>query len=420
MRIKALIGREIYDSRAMPTIECDLVLEDDTILCASVPNGASCGTYEAHVLHDEGQRFQGKSVERAVDVIEKKIAPLLIGQLPELVGMDAQLLELDGTHDKSNLGANTMLAVSMAVCRAQAWIEDLEPYELMACLSDFETISIPMPLFNVVNGGVHGSKGLAVQEYLMVPVGAPDFRTALEAGIIFAQAVRSLLQKKGQLVGYGDEGGASAVFADDDEAVDLLMEVIENTTDQLDGITPMIAIDAAAGMWYDVNTSRYHWRGKRVDIEDLISWYEQLAARCPLYSIEDGAHYDDWRGWQLLHGRLGMKVNLIGDDIFATQANRVWLAKEHGLKLGTVLKPNQVGTVTEALQTAKLCKDLDLITVASHRSGETNDDFIAEFAAGISATHIKAGAPFHGERLAKYLRLLTIEDTLLWQIEADE
>lgn len=416
MLIKSITGREIFDSRGTPTIECELVLDDAITVSASVPSGLSRSIFEAVEIRDGGKRLFGQGVLKAIGNLEDHIAQVLVNQRPDVVTLDTRMLELDNSEDKSRLGGNAMLAASMAVCRAQAIEHDVELYELIALLLARETISLPLPMFNVINGGMHGSRGLAVQEFMVVPIAAPRFSVALEAGIVAAREVRNILHTKGMLAGYGDEGGAYATFSQNEEALDVLQEAIDKTQKQIPGVTLMIALDVAASSFFDATTQKYKWNDALVDAGHLIKWYEKIALAYPLYALEDGLAYSDWSGWQALQECLGNKVHLIGDDIYATHADRVWQAIEQELKTGVVLKPNQVGTITETLQTAKLCLEHDLPIVVSHRSGETNDSFIADLAVGAGASYIKAGAPFHGERLAKYLRLVEIEEALLWQL----
>ncbi len=418
MKIKQIIGREIYDSRGYPTIECSLVLDKDVQIIASVPSGASRGTYEAVPLRDGGDRLEGQGVLKAIENLEEIIAPALIGQEPNIVQMDAAMIDLDGTDDKSNLGANAILAASMAVCKAQAFVANMDIYEFIAYICDFETFMFPGPMLNVINGGIHANNNLQIQEFMIVPQGMGSFRDAFEVSTMVFHALKRLLKENGKAVAVGDEGGFAPDLKDEIEALDYLLQAIESVQ-MPSGGSIMIALDIAASQFYNSEKQYYLWQGKKVSSQELIDWYEQLidSKKYPIYSIEDGLHEDDWDGWAILRKTLGPKVRLVGDDIFVTNPQRIWEAIESGIADTVLIKPNQIGTVTETLQAIKLCKEYDVKTVVSHRSGETNDSFIADLAVGVSADHIKAGACSRGERLAKYNRLLKIEDDLLF---ADE
>lgn len=412
MKIIRLISREIYDSRGFPTIECDLMLEDGTYVSSYVPAGASCSQYEAHELRDGGARFMGKGVTKAVEKLEQIIAPILIGKEPEVVNMDVMMLELDGTDDKSNLGANTILAVSMAVLKAQAAVEDLHEYELIAHLCGLEAISLPLPMFNMINGGKHANNDLHIQEFLVVPVDVSSFREAMESSLEVSHELKSVLLKKNKFVAVGDEGGYSCNFKDENEALDSIMEAIENTQSRTKSKF-VLALDVAASQFYDEMEKNYSWHSKTLSSEKLIKYYENLVKKYPIYSIEDGLAESDIAGWQLFMETMGDKVQIVGDDIFATNAQRIWEGLEKNLASAAIIKPNQIGTVTETLQAIKLCKENGVNVIVSHRSGETNDTFIADLAVGTSASHIKAGGCSRGERMAKYNHLLRIEDELV-------
>lgn len=412
MKIAALSAREIFDSRGIPTLESILILEDGTVITAGVPTGRSRGSYESIELRDGGDRLFGFGVLNAIEKIEKIIAPALVGKRPDVVNMDMTMLELDNTLNKSNLGANTILAVSMAVCKAQAHVDNLEIYELIAHLCGFETISLPSPLFNLINGGAHAHNKLRIQEFMVMPIGVNSFRLSIEIGSIINQTIVNLLIAENKFFGRGDEGGYSVDFKDDSQALDLLMRASEQVA-QVSGATIMLALDAAANQWYDARTGTYKLQEKLVTNDELIAWYENLCARYPIYSLEDGLAADDWDGWKKLAARLDGKVQLIGDDLFATHPERVWQSIESQLMAGVIIKPNQIGTITETLQVAKLCKEHNRSIIVSHRSGETNDSFIADLAVGISANYLKAGGLSNGERMAKYNRLLMIEEELL-------
>lgn len=410
MKISNVIGREIYDSRGLPTIECDLVLDNEVVVTASVPSGTSKGSFEAVELRDGGTRLLGQGVLKAIENLETIIAPALVGKEPDIVGMDLKMIEMDGTENKSNLGANAMLAASMAVCRAQALMNEMELYEFIAMVCDFEAVTLPFPMFNMINGGAHANNDLRIQEFMVIPIGAQSFRGSIEAGVTIYQHVKELLNEQGMSTGVGYEGGFVPHLDDDQEALDLLMEAVERSG--IDSGDVVFALDVAASQFYNKTKKMYDWKGQWVSSTDLIEVYKELAEHYPIYSIEDGLADTDLQGWKQLMDTLGEKVQLIGDDLFATHSERIVMGIENNLAHGAIIKPNQVGTVTETLQAVKLCKANDVAIIISHRSGETEDAFIADLAVGVSSGQIKAGGCSRGERMAKYNHLLRIEDGL--------
>jgi len=412
MKIKHVLAREIYDSRGWPTVECELILQNGVSVRAAAPNGLSVGTHEAVVLVDHEERLMGRGKRKAVDNIQQKIAPLLIDQDPNIVLLDAEMIDLDGSEDKSSLGANAMIAVSMAVCKAQAVCEEMELYELLACLCDYDTISLPVPMVNLVNGGMHADTSLAIQEFMVVPIGMHSFAEAMEVCVAVFYKLREVLQRYNKRIAFGDEGGFSLDGVSDIDVLDYLGATIDMVQKQYSG-SLMIALDIAASHFYNRQHKTYDWQGKKVVPEELISWYEKIVKRYPIYSLEDGLAEDDWDQWERLSHSLKSKVRIVGDDIFATNSLRIEEAIQKKVADSVIIKPNQVGTITEVLQAIKLCKDYGLNTIVSHRSGETNDTFIADLAIGTSANHIKAGSCCRGERVAKYNRLLRIEESLL-------
>jgi enolase len=412
MKITRLVAREIYDSRGMPTIECELSLDNEETVLASVPSGASVGRHEAHELRDGGKRLGGKGVTKAIDAIEQIMAPALVGR--ELVApeLDQLLIALDGTPNKKKLGANAILAVSIALYRAQAVQEQAELYELLAWVVGHEMVALPVPMFNLINGGAHADNKLRIQEFMIVPLGAPSYRESLEYGMSFAHELATMLKKAGKQIVYGDEGGLACEFEDEIDALNSLMEVIvkfEKKGKQTFGI----ALDVAASQFYDVKKGVYQWGDEQVKADEMIHFYQQLIAHFPIYSIEDGLAEDDWKGWTQLTKELGSQVQLVGDDLFVTNIKRISQGIELGAGNAVLIKPNQIGTVTETMQAIQFCKENGLSTIVSHRSGETTDTFIADLAVGTAAGQIKAGGCCRGERVAKYNRLLTIEDRLM-------
>lgn len=410
MKIQDIHAREIFDSRGIPTIECDLFLSDGMMVTASVPSGISRGMYEAVEVRDGGSRLMGLGVRKAITTIEDIIAPIMLDRIPDIVACDSALLELDQTQNKSHLGANAMLAVSMAVCRAQAYAENFELYEFIAHIADYPTIALPCPMFNVLGGGLHADNGCSIQEFLIVPTKQLSFHEAMETGVSVFFALKKILQAQGKTVAFGYEGCFVPSFANEYEAFDIMMQAIDASGR---GENVMISLDIAASSLFDHETGLYEWFGKKLSSHDLIEKYRELIERYPIFSIEDGLDQIDWNGWHAMKSELGSSVKLIGDDLFVTNAQRIWSGIEKDCASGALIKPNQIGTITEALQAAILCKDNNWDIVVSHRSGETNDSFIADLAVGLSADFIKAGGCSRGERMAKYNRLLAIEENLL-------
>ena len=412
MKIVELTAREIFNSRGMPTIECEMVLENGQSVTASVPTGTSCGEGEALELRDGGSRLMGQGVLKAVEIIKTIIAPLLIGRPPNLITMDELIRELDGTENKSKLGANTLLAVSIAVCKAQAIVEEVELYEMIAHLCGYDLVGLPYPMFNVINGGAHASNNLQIQEFMIMPVGVPTFRAAMDVAVTFYQTLKEILVQEGKDVSVGDEGGFAPDFENDIQALDYLMEARQLV--QVDnGGSIMIALDVAASQFYNKRTRQYNWQGNSCSSAQMIDWYKNIVAKYPLYAIEDGLSEHDWQGWEELTLELGSKIQIVGDDIFVTNLERIRDSIEQDVANTVLIKPNQVGTVTETLQAIMLSKEYDRNVIISHRSGETNDSFIADVAVGTSAGQIKAGGLSRGERMVKYNRLLQIETQLL-------
>lgn len=412
MKIISVTAREIYNSRGMPTILCEIMLENGARVTASVPAGTSRGQKEAVELRDGGIRLMGQGVLKAVQTLETIIAPEIIGKAPNVIKMDELMIELDGTAKKEKLGANTILATSIAICKAQALVEQCEPYELIAGLCEYELVSLPFPMFNVINGGLHASNDLHVQEFMVMPIGVPTFHAAMEVGVTFFYTLKKILRQNGLSTAVGDEGGFASDFHHETQALDCLMEAIEYI-EQDQGVSLMIALDVAASHFYNHKAKAYNWHGKLISADDLITWYKQLIDQYPIYAIEDGLSEHDWAGWQRLTKELGSRIQIVGDDIFVTDAETIYEGIMDEVANTILIKPNQVGTVTETLQSIKLAKEFERNVIISHRSGETNDSFIADIAVGTSAGQIKAGGLSRGERLEKYNRLLEIEDQLL-------
>ncbi len=415
MKIAQVTARELYDSQGWPTVQCEIILDTGEFVTAMVPRGTSVGLYEAKEMRDQESRMDGKGMHKAVEIIESVIAPLLIGEEPRALELDLKMIELDGTSDKSRLGANTMLAVSQALYRAEALWHDIELFELFAALYNVDTVTMPIPMLNVINGGAHASNNLAIQEFLIVPVGAPTFRAGLELGITVYHELGKVLRGLGKSTAVGLEGGYASSFANEYEALDILSEVVERINTQYTS-SCMIALDMAASQW-TVEEGLYLWHQNVYTTDEMIALYKDLVNRYPLYSIEDPLGQDDWSGWQELSKELANRVQLVGDDIFATNVQRIVRGIQEKTANAAIIKPNQIGTVTEALQAIMFCRDHQINTIVSHRSSETEDTFIADLVVGTSAGQFKAGAPCRSERMAKYNRLLVIEDTLTFLVE---
>jgi enolase len=411
MKIVKVLGREIYDSRGWPTLSCEIWLDSGLAFTGYAPAGISCSKYEAREMRDGDKRLWGRGVQKACAVLEQVIAPALVGKEPEAPDLDLTLIELDGTLDKSHLGSNVLVAASMALYKAYAYQEHVELFELFAYMLGANSVTLPCPQFNVINGGKHANNNLSIQEFMIAPIGSPTLASAIETCITVYHELRDLLQGRGKFVGIGDEGGFTAQFKDDREALDILFEAIERVALSDIGICA-IALDVAASQLYDATQQKYMFNNRSITAAELINFYSELVQTYPIYSIEDGLSEDDWEGWKSLTETLGDKVQIVGDDIFATNPERISHTLQNNVATAVVVKPNQIGTVTEALQVINLCRENQLSVVVSHRSGETDDPFIADLAVGVSASQIKAGGCSRSERLSKYNRLIAIEDTL--------
>jgi enolase len=412
MKIAKVAGREIYDACGWPALECEITLEDGSYVTASVPSGVSRGKEEAQEIRDGGQRMEGKGLLKAVDTIESLIAPILIGQEPNLVSMDLAMIELDGTVNKSKLGANAMLAASIAILRAHATIEAMEVYELVGYLCEYNSVTLPFAMFNCISGGAHAPGNVRIQEMLVIPIGSQSFRACMEAAVLLHHQLYKIIKKKFSFVTTSSEGALSADFKDDAQALDLLMEAIE-TVQKVSNHRFLIGLDVAASQFYDRKSQKYDWNGKKLSSADLIDLYARLTKQYPIFSIEDGLSEFDEKGWRTMMLQLQENVQLIGDDLFVTNPNNIAHGIENGLATGAIIKPNQIGTLTETLQAIKLCREYDLTCILSHRSCETNDTILVDLAVGASAGYIKAGGTARGEHLAKYNELLRIEDALM-------
>ena len=411
--IVSVHAREIIDSRGNPTVEVEVTTASGAFGRAAVPSGASTGEHEALELRDGDKgRYLGKGVLKAVANVNDVIAPEIIGmEVTDQVGIDKTMLQLDGTPTKSNLGANAILGVSLACARAAA---DLLGMPLYRYIGGVNAKTLPVPMMNVINGGVHAKNSLDFQEFMILPISAKSYREALRMGAEVYHFLRQILNEEGYATAVGDEGGFAPDLADAGEVFRYLGKAVEKAGYTV-GKDVVYAMDAAASELYNEETGMYHFPGENGicrDAKEMIALYEDLAKRFPLVSIEDGLQEDDWEGWQSLTGRLGDGMQLVGDDLFVTNPKRI----KCGIKLNAgnavLIKVNQIGTLTEALDAIEMAQCAGYHTVISHRSGETEDAFIADLAVAVNAGQIKTGAPCRAERTAKYNRLLRIEEEL--------
>jgi enolase len=409
--ITGVYAREILDSRGNPTVEVEVTLESGAWGRAAVPSGASTGKREAIELRDgDSKRYGGKGVQRAVQTVEETIGSEIEGmEATEQAALDRALLELDGTPNKSALGANAILGVSLAVARAAA---DDVGLPLYAYLGGTGARLLPVPLMNVLNGGAHADNGLDIQEFMLVPAGAESFASALRMGTEVFQTLKALLKDRGLSTAVGDEGGFAPALGSNTAALDFFMQAIERAGYR-PGDDVLLALDVAASEFAAAG-GRYRLRVDRVErtAEQMIELYESLVERYPICSIEDGLGEDDWGGWELLTRRLGSRVQLVGDDLFVTSPAIIQQGIKNRIANAVLIKVNQVGSLTETLEAVELAKRAGYGTVISHRSGETEDTFIADLAVAVNAGQIKTGSLARGERTAKYNQLLRIEEEL--------
>ncbi len=409
--ITGVYAREILDSRGTPTLEVEVSLESGAWGRAAVPSGASTGKREAVELRDgEAKRYGGKGVQRALQNVEEAIGPEIEGmEAADQAAIDQAMIDLDATPIKSALGANAILGVSLAVARAAA---DEVGLPLYAYLGGVGARLLPVPHMNVLNGGVHADNGLDIQEFMLVPAGAENFSSALRMGAEIFQALKALLRDKGLSTGVGDEGGFAPALGSNTAALDLFMLAIERAGYR-PGDDVLLALDVAASEFVADN-DRYRLRvdGSERTAEQMVDMYESLIARYPICSIEDGLGEDDWVGWRALTRRLGGRVQLVGDDLFVTSPAMIQQGISQGIANAVLVKVNQVGTLTETLEAVELAKRAGYGTIISHRSGETEDTFIADLSVAVNAGQIKTGSLARGERTAKYNQLLRIEEEL--------
>ncbi|RPE72808.1 enolase [Tibeticola sediminis] len=405
-----IVGREILDSRGNPTVECDVLLESGTMGRAAVPSGASTGTREAVELRDgDKSRYGGKGVLKAVEHINTEISEAVLGlDASEQAFLDKTLIDLDGTENKSRLGANAILAVSMAVARAAAEESGLPLYRYFGGMNGCQ---LPVPMMNVINGGAHANNNLDLQEFMIVPVGAPSLREALRWGAETFHALKKIIHDRGMSTAVGDEGGFAPSVASHEAAIQLILEAISNAG-YTAGEQMAIAIDCAASEFY--KDGQYHLAGEGLTLsaQEWTNVLETWVDKYPIISIEDGMAEGDWEGWQLHTERLGKKVQLVGDDLFVTNTKILKQGIERGVANSILIKINQIGTLTETFAAIEMAKRAGYTAVISHRSGETEDSTIADIAVGTNAGQIKTGSMSRSDRMAKYNQLLRIEEDL--------
>lgn len=412
LEIEKVVGREILDSRGNPTVEAEVTLIDGTVSRGTAPSGASTGEFEALELRDgDKSRYRGKGVSKAVENINTVINDTITGMdASDIYAVDKAMIEADGTKDKSNLGANAILAVSIATARAAATALDIPLYRFLGGISGNR---LPVPMMNILNGGAHAANTVDVQEFMIMPVGAPSFKECLRWCAEVFHALAALLKSKGLATSVGDEGGFAPDLASDEEAIQYILEAVKNA-----GYEPgkdfMIAMDAASSEWKGSKKGEYVLpkAGTKFTSAELIEHWKKLVEKYPIISIEDALDEEDWEGWQQLTKELGDKVQLVGDDLFVTNTERLAKGIELGCGNSILIKLNQIGSVSETLEAIKMAHKAGYTAISSHRSGETADTTIADLAVALNTCQIKTGAPSRSERVAKYNQLLRIEEEL--------
>ncbi len=405
--IEALLAREILDSRGNPTVEVEIALSDDTVARAAVPSGASTGAFEASERRDGGARYLGKGVELAVAAVEEEIAPEVVGfDASEQRLIDQAMIDLDGTPNKSRLGANAILGVSLAVAKAAA---DSAGLPLFRYVGGPNAHTLPVPMMNILNGGAHADGGVDIQEFMIAPIGAPSFREALRTGAECYHSLKSVLKKAGFATGLGDEGGFAPSLPTNRAALEYIADAIEKAGYKL-GVDVALALDVAATEFH--KDGAYSFEGGKKSADEMTAYYKQLVADFPIVSIEDPLDEDDWSGWKTITDELGHKIQLVGDDLFVTNPERLARGIAGGQANALLVKVNQIGTLTETLDAVAMAHRAGYRTMMSHRSGETEDTTIADLAVACDCGQIKTGAPARTERVAKYNQLLRIEEEL--------
>ena len=403
-------AREILDSRGNPTVECDIILENNILGRASVPSGASTGMHEAIELRDgENNRYSGKGVKKAISNIQNIVSPKILNKtFSSFQDFDNLLLAIDGTKNKSNIGANATLAMSLAFARSQALQDNLQFFEY---LNNDEEYLLPVPMMNIVNGGSHADNNVDIQEFMIAPVGAPSFSESIRYGCEIFHALKLKLKSKGLNTNVGDEGGFAPNLRSSDEVIEVILEAIEITGLHIGGDI-MLSLDVASTEFYE--NSYYNLKGenKKLSSEEMVMYLKKLSTSYPIYSIEDGMSEDDWGGWKVLTREIGDTIQLVGDDLFVTNIERLQKGINENIANSILIKLNQIGTLSETLNAIKLAKNNNYSNIISHRSGETEDTTIADLAVATSAGQIKTGSLSRTDRTAKYNQLLRIEEFL--------
>ncbi|MFV0288927.1 MAG: phosphopyruvate hydratase [Mycoplasmatales bacterium] len=411
-RITDVYAREVLDSRGNPTVEVEVYTEMGGFGRALVPSGASTGEYEAVELRDgDKSRYLGKGVQKAVANVNEIIAPEVIGMdITDQIGVDKTMIDLDGTKNKSKLGANAILGVSLATARAAADEFDLPLYQY---LGGFNAKEMPVPMMNIINGGEHADNSVDIQEFMILPVSAKSFKEGIRMGAEVFHALKSVLNSKGYVTAVGDEGGFAPNLASNEEAIQVIMEAIEKAGYKPDADVK-IGMDAAASEFYDKDTKKYNLKGEGRELtsDELIALYEEWVEKYPIITIEDGLDENDWDGFKILTEKLGNKIQLVGDDLFVTNTEILARGIEKGISNSILIKVNQIGTLTETFDAIEMAKKAGYTAVVSHRSGETEDATIADIAVATNAGQIKTGSASRTDRIAKYNQLLRIEDEL--------
>jgi enolase len=415
MQIRQIQAQEILDSRGNPTVETKITLDNGISASAAVPSGASTGTHEALELRDgDENRYLGKGVLKAVANVNNVIAPELIGMdVTDQKALDEKMIELDGTSHKTKLGANAILSVSMAAAKAAAQVKEMPLYAYISTLFDKkpETYTIPLPMMNVLNGGKHALGSADMQEFMIMPVGAPNFQEALRWGSEIFHVLGKILKEQGQQTTVGDEGGYAPRLDSNEAPLQLIVEAIKKAGYE-PGKDVAIAMDPAASEFYKDGKYNLAIEGKKLTSEELVDRYTEWVEKYPIVSIEDGHAEDDWQGFKLMVEKLGDKIQIVGDDLFVTNPERLKKGIEEKAANSILIKLNQIGTVTETVQTVQIAYDAGMTAVVSHRSGETEDTFIADFVVGAGTGQIKSGSASRSERIAKYNQLMRIEREL--------
>lgn len=411
-KIKKIIGREILDSRGNPTVEVDITLSDGGFGRAAVPSGASTGSHEAVELRDGSKRYGGKGVEKAVKNINTVLAKALVGKTFDQRTLDEKMIAVDGTKNKGKMGANAILGISMAFSRAYANSDKTSLYKYFNKIAKTKnTVQLPVPMMNILNGGKHAENSTDFQEFMIMPIGVKSFKEALRCGAEIFHSLKKILHNKGMNTTVGDEGGFAPSLPSNEAAVEIILEAI-NKAGYTPGKDVGIALDVAATELYKDGKYHLEREGKVLSSEEMVAFYEAWCSKYPIVSIEDGLSEDDWAGYELLTKKLGKKVQIVGDDLFVTNIERLGMGIEKGVGNSILIKLNQIGTVSETIDSINLAKKAGYTSIISHRSGETEDTTIADFVVGTGTGQIKTGSLSRTDRVAKYNQLLRLEEEL--------